>query len=233
MNIQRFPMTCTWIVTFLLAFSASLNKEERPIQTIPVYSVEWKEESLETTLEWCQTKYENLIIDWKRLEAEGVGRDTPITLQLTKKTTEQILKNILEQIKEPLRCYTIDGVSKVSTKKYYDDIQFVEVYHVADIIARIPNFEGPEVSLSEEQGQGQTSPFSGEGQEKEEENKEPDAEEVAELIQKVVEPDSWAANGGKNTISPWENCLVVKASIEVHEIIGGSRIWTQKRSIGE
>lgn len=46
---------------------------------------------------------------------------------------------------------------------------------------------------------------------------------LVELIQRTIAPDSWDVNGGPGTIVyyPAFHCLVVRASGEVHEAIGG------------
>jgi hypothetical protein len=51
-----------------------------------------------------------------------------------------------------------------------------------------------------------------------------DAQQLIDLIQATIEPDSWAINGGKGTLyfySPL-NVLVIRQTAEVHEQIGGT-----------
>jgi len=73
-------------------------------------------------------------------------------------------------------------------------------------------------------GGGVGNPFSGSGGEEEEDEGKPleeRVEELVELIRATVEPDDWAENGGRNTIRAWKSNIIVRAPIEVHEIIGG------------
>ncbi|RMF83456.1 MAG: hypothetical protein D6744_04610, partial [Planctomycetota bacterium] len=46
---------------------------------------------------------------------------------------------------------------------------------------------------------------------------------ITDLILMSVEPESWAANGlgGRGTVFPYKNRLVVYNSLYVHQIIGG------------
>jgi hypothetical protein len=51
-----------------------------------------------------------------------------------------------------------------------------------------------------------------------------DAQQLIDLIQATIEPDSWAINGGKGTLyfySPL-NVLVIRQTAEVHEQLGGT-----------
>jgi len=208
----------------------------------PVYNVYWDNEPLEPILEWCQERYINLIIDWNRLDTAGVDRHMPIRLELKGKTIKTIINNILDQIEEPLRCYTINGITKISTKQYYDDQKFIFVYNVDDILMHIPNFTGPVISISDSggggaaaisigQGQGQggqSNPFSdSSSEEKKEISKEENAKNLVNMIRAVVEPDSWTDAGGDNSIYVFKDMLIIRAPIEIHEIIGGSRQWTR------
>jgi hypothetical protein len=46
-------------------------------------------------------------------------------------------------------------------------------------------------------------------------------QQLADMIKKTIEPDSWDDNGGRGTIRVFNCTLVVRNTIEVHEKIGG------------
>lgn len=74
-------------------------------------------------------------------------------------------------------------------------------------------------------GGGGGNPFSdGGGEESEDSEDKPleeRMEELVDLIKATVEPTEWDDEGGKNTIRAWKTNIIVRAPIEVHEIIGG------------
>ncbi len=75
-------------------------------------------------------------------------------------------------------------------------------------------------------GFGSQPPFSdsgdSEGEDEEGKSLEERMDDIVELIRNTVEPDDWAkTGGGKNTIRAWNRMIVVRAPIEVHELIGG------------
>jgi hypothetical protein len=46
-------------------------------------------------------------------------------------------------------------------------------------------------------------------------------QELVELIQQAVEPDSWQVNGGLGHIVPFQRSIVVRNTILVHQRLGG------------
>ncbi|HRX86813.1 MAG TPA: hypothetical protein P5572_17440, partial [Phycisphaerae bacterium] len=74
-------------------------------------------------------------------------------------------------------------------------------------------------------GQGNQNPFSGSGDSGDEEDEGKSVEErmddLVELIRETIEPESWAENGGPNTIRAFRRQIIVRAPIEIQEQIGG------------
>ncbi len=63
-----------------------------------------------------------------------------------------------------------------------------------------------------------------EGEDEEGKSLEERMEDIVDLIRSTIEPDGWAEGaigGGRNTIRAWNRMIVVRAPIEVHELIGG------------
>ncbi|MBI5866528.1 MAG: hypothetical protein HZB38_18825 [Planctomycetes bacterium] len=46
--------------------------------------------------------------------------------------------------------------------------------------------------------------------------------ELVNVITASLEPDSWAVNGGRCTIVPWRGHLVVRATLDIHQALGGA-----------
>jgi len=213
---------------------AARAAEEFQARTFTVkmlYAVDWDEKPLSEVVDWYGEQLsQNVLVDWTSLNAAGIEQDTPVTLTLSNVSLGSILDNALKLVSDvPLRYHTVDDITMISTKTHWDQIKFIRVYSVADLLHRIPNFKGPTISLDNGgQSTGSENPFSGsEGTDDEDDKGLLDIKELADLIRSVIEPDSWRENGGDNTIRPWRGVLVVRAPIEIQEIIGGPYVWTK------
>jgi general secretion pathway protein D len=82
----------------------------------------------------------NLHLDPLGLSAEGVGTDTPVTINLTQGDIS--LKSALQLVLEPLHLgYVIkDEVLKVTSAHLKDGEVYTVTYNVADLVIPIPNF---------------------------------------------------------------------------------------------
>src|SRR5262249_29195972 len=78
-------------------------------------------------------------LDPQGLQAEGVGTDTPISIDLSQDIS---LKSALKLILEPLRLtYVIkDEVLKVTSEDVKRGQLYTVMYPVGDLVIRIPNF---------------------------------------------------------------------------------------------
>jgi general secretion pathway protein D len=81
----------------------------------------------------------NIHLDPRGLSQEGVGTDTPITINLSKEIS---LKSALNLILEPLHLsYVInDEVLKITSEQLRDGEIYPQTYNVADLVTPIPNF---------------------------------------------------------------------------------------------
>jgi general secretion pathway protein D len=81
----------------------------------------------------------NIHLDPRGLGQEGVGSDTPVTINLSKEIS---LKSALNLILEPLHLtYVIhDEVLKVTSEQLRDGELYTVPYNVADLVTPIPNF---------------------------------------------------------------------------------------------
>ncbi|REK17213.1 MAG: general secretion pathway protein GspD [Planctomycetota bacterium] len=103
-------------------------------------SLKFRERPLSEVLEHLATLAAvNLYVDPLGLEDEGVGSDTPVTIDLTQEIT---LKSALTLILEPLHLsYVIQNeVLKVTSEQLCDGVTDARIYDVADLVIPIPNF---------------------------------------------------------------------------------------------
>ena len=211
-----------------------------------IEEIDWDETPLEAVFDWVAEQGEaNVVVVWRALEAEGVDRDTPINLRLKNTTVGKLLSEALIQISEGdgLRYHASGNTIKVSTRRDFNRKLYVRVYDASDLIFKIPDFQGPSVDLAGQSSGGggggggggsgggtlpnfgDDPPFDGQGGNDDDNNNDQDTDEemekLVEMIRNTIAPDEWSENGGKNTIRYWKKNIIVRASIEVHEQIGG------------
>ncbi len=88
----------------------------------------------------------NIFVNWKALEIEGVGKDTPVTARLREVKFSKALSVILADVGGGTTRlgYTVDqGVITISSSTELNKTGITRVYDVLDIIAEIPDFKAP------------------------------------------------------------------------------------------
>jgi len=186
----------------------------------------------------------NIDVDWKTLEAAGITRDTPIALDVHDVTAGRLLKMVLAiaGTKERLTAYIDDNVVQITTRAADDAIMIIKVYDVTDLISLDDHFNpianvgnmgsmngvsgagGSNGQNGANSGFGNSGSFGGSnngGNSNGVSNKEAKANHLIQVIQAAVRPDVWQVNGGKATISYFNNQLIVSAPRSVQRLIGG------------
>ncbi len=209
-----------------------------------IEEIDWDDTPLESVFDWVTEQGEvNVVVVWRALEAEGVDRDTPIRLRLKNATVGKILTEVLVQISEgeELRYHASGNTIKISTRRDFNRKLYVRVYDASDLIFKIPDFKGPSVDLAGQSSGGggggggsgggtlpnfgTDEPFNDQGGNDDDNTDEQEADEemqkLVEMIRNTIAPDEWSEKGGRNTIRYWKKNIIVRASIEVHEQIGG------------
>ena len=230
--------------------------------------VDWDEVPLESVVDWLTEQGPiNVVVVWRALEAQGIDRDTPVTLLLRNARVGQVLSEALDQVSElgDVRYRGVGSTIKISTREEFNRKLYVRVYDVSDLIFQVPDFKGPSVDVAGEGGgggggmggggmgggmggggmggggmggggmggggMGMQNPFSGGSEEQDDEGDSQSLEErmdaIVELIKNTIEPENWDENGGRNTIRAWNRMIIVRAPIEVHELIGGPFVLPQ------
>ncbi|MHC4093961.1 MAG: hypothetical protein ACYSVY_27425, partial [Planctomycetota bacterium] len=183
----------------------------------------------------------NVVVRWRALEAEGIDAESPVTLRLSNTTVGKVLAEVLDQVSETdtLLFRGIGNTVKISTRSDFNRKLYVRVYDVSDILLKVPDFtDAPSIDLTESSGGGGGGRGGGGGgdesifgddddddDEEDDEDIEQRIQDLIELIENTVEPETWLVNGGRGTIVAFAKMLVVRASIEVHEKIGGPFVF--------
>ncbi len=204
-----------------------------------VDSVDFQDATFEEILDWVRDQGPiNVVPQWRALEAEGVGRDALVNLQLQDTIVADVLNAAMDQVTEvrSLRYRGTGNTLKISTESDFNRKLEVRVYDVADILVRIPNFtEAPQIEIEQQGGGGggggggsQQQLFAGTGGQEEDDDEETDLGEedpsltlLRELIEDTVAPETWQQYGGDGIIKGFNRSLVVRTSVEVHEMIAG------------
>lgn len=210
-----------------------------------VETIAWEEEPFEQVIDWLKQEGENMVnivVRWGPLSVESIDRDTPVSLELNNTTVAETLVEVLELLSDSgeLRFHAIRNTLRISTKADTDRKKFVRVYDVTDILFRVRDFgeAAPNIDLQNTSsggggGGGGQSVFQGgsggqeqTGGDQEEQELEERLEELRDLIQETIAPETWdtatGAVAGTGRIRTYRRSLVVYNTIEVHEMISGT-----------
>lgn len=181
----------------------------------------------------------NLHINWKAIEATGVGKDTQVNLRARDVRLEKVLTLLLNEASggsDMLTFYVDAGVIEITTREEADKQMFTRVYPIQDLIVEIPDFAGPDFNITQNNtptsggggggGGGGQGPFGGGGGSNREDNntqmtREERAQQLIDIITDTIRPDIWQKNGGTAAIRHFNGNLIVTAPRSVHEMIGG------------
>ncbi len=213
-----------------------------------VESISWDEDTtFEEVIDWLRAESEgkvNILLRWTALGIEGIDRDTVVTLELTNTTVAEVLNETIDQISDDgeIRYHAFSNKLKISTKADFDRRLYVRIYDAADIVFRVEDFGqgAPAIDL-QQAGQGgggggggggaSRSVFTGtggaqsqsQGGEQAEQELEERLEKLKDVIVIMFAPETWADGGagGRGQIQVYNSMLIVKNTIEVHQMIAG------------
>lgn len=183
---------------------------------------------------WSSTTDIPMVIDWDTLELEGISAESPITLDL-KTVPAKLLLNVLMRQASPevdLIYEATPWYVQVMTKRQANHHTVLRVYHVADMVMRIPNFtNAPSFDLSAALsntnsggGGGSSSGLFTDNSDDEEDDqptKTQRGQDLADMIRNTIEPDIWQTNGGQfSSVRYYDGRLIVNAPMYVHRQIG-------------
>ncbi len=200
---------------------------------------EFQDQTFEEVLDWIRDQGPiNIVPQWRALEAEGIGPDSLISLQLRDTTVGDVLIEAVDQLSDvtPVLFRATRNTLKISTKADFDRKLELRVYNITDLLIRIKNFtEAPRIDIQQQtgggQGGGSEQLFQGGGDEQDDDDEDRELDEddpglvkMREVIEDTIEPEAWDTYGGKASIRPWDRSLIVNAPIEIHEKIAGAYV---------
>lgn len=191
--------------------------------------------AFEQVIAWLQDYTgANIVVHWQMLADAGVPRDKPISLYAKNLRLSQVLWLVMNEAggADVKLAYRASGnLIVLSTEEDLGREMLVRVYDVADLLSRFPQFQdGPRVDAQNAtQGAGVFNSAGGNMEDAADQTStnnppnqpDPDMLRLSDLIQRTIQPDSWAANFGPGSISIWRTQLVVRNSMRVHQEIGG------------
>lgn len=210
----------------------------RKVLRAKVDLVEWEDTPLSEVLDWVRERGAiNVVARWNVLEPAGINPDSPVTLRLKEASLASILSEALAGLSsaEEIRYQGVGNTLTISTREDLNRKMFVKAYPVNDLLFRIPEFtDAPSINIQQTGGGGgagggsaSQNPFQGGaggggGGDEDNRTKKDKIDELIELIVNTVEPEVWRENGGQATIRAFgDNTIVVRASLDVHEKLGG------------
>ena len=168
----------------------------------------------------------NIHVNWASLELIGVDRDKPITLKASKVSLRQVLNLVADQLSGSLdkmeRVYWVvdDGVVTIATGSALNSKMRTRVYNVADLLAVVPNFKAPSVSISDRSANQSSGDSSfGDDDSDEDEDAESRAEQrqrqqdtLIEIIRNSIGEEMWQPIG-KGSIRLLGNQMIISQSL--------------------
>jgi hypothetical protein len=141
-----------------------------------------------------------ILLDKQALDQQSVTYETTVRFKARKVTMRTVLRRILADV--GLAYYIKDEAIQVTSTDRAKDMLTTRVYYIGDLVSRLSIDLGP--ILNQQQVLD-------------------NARHIIESIQTTIQPDSWSINNGPGQIhfDPARMVLVVKASAEVHYMLGG------------
>ena len=189
---------------------------------------------------WSRQSDVPLVIDWDRLERQGIDIDRPLKLKLEAVPAGQVLKLMMRQAAPATRLVhqVTPWYVEVLSKQSADRRSVLRVYDVRDLLMVIPHFDdAPSFDLraalsNTDTGGGGESGTDDTGgglfgdAEAQADDDRPATERergraLLAMITDTIEPDIWRANGGESGTARYHRgLLLITAPPYVHRQIG-------------
>jgi type II secretory pathway component GspD/PulD (secretin)/outer membrane biosynthesis protein TonB len=177
----------------------------------------------------------NYDVRWNQLQAAGVERDTPVSLQLTNVPAEEALRRVLQQVStefDPVGFSIIEGIVTISTERDLQRTTFIRNYDIRDLLLPIRDFNNaPDLELNELLGNvGNEGGGGGGGSDLFNDDDDDDEDEVDrdELVLQIItliqdtvgQQEEWAAFGGVvSSVTEINSQLIVRSTADNHREI--------------
>ncbi len=96
----------------------------------------------------------NFHVNWRALEATGISKDTPVTLNVKDVSIARALDLVLDQLNVGRDRYSSlywiidEGVVQIAPGEAFNRTTQVRIYDIGDILMVVPNFVGPRIDLT-------------------------------------------------------------------------------------
>lgn len=169
-----------------------------------------------------QTKDVLVFVDWPTIEAEGISRQTPVSMTIANVPAAKILQLILQQVSPQhtteLDYAVTDGVVTISTRAKLrtaaTDLRVYDIRDLLTLVARynIPPFNADGIVVEDPSGPQSINDRT--------ESRAQAVDHLTLLIQETVgRIDDWEVNGGPDSIRELNGNLVIKTTPECHRQI--------------
>lgn len=192
-------------------------------------SVEYRDTPLAEVFEDIARRGDfNLDVNYRALEALGIDRNTPVALRLRDVSFARLLRQVIESVAPPpsLLDYTArEGVVTVTSKEAINQDVFSKVYDIRDLLIVLTPIEVQNQEFGQVQQAGRGSaqnPFQGGGGSSPEDLEDQQQElldDLVELMEQTITPDSWISAGGNGSVNDFNGTLIVTQTDENHRRI--------------
>lgn len=208
----------------------------------PVDSVNFEDSTFEEFIDWLRDQGQiNVVPQWRALEQVGIGPDVLLTVRLENTNVREVLDTALTELStlDAVKFQGVGNTLRISTELDFNRKLHVRVYDVTDLLVSIPDYDAAiqidlatlaqgqqggagSVPQAIRQGQGQ----GGQGTRFTENQEQagqatPEMTQLIQVIEDTVEPTTWQTYGGQGVIRSFNKVIVVRNTVDVHEMIAG------------
>ena len=171
---------------------------------------------------------------------DGLDRDALITLKAKRLSALRLLELVLEKAEAGSAAFsggytwqmTEWGTIECGPKELLARRARLEIYPITDLLWEIPDYdEAPEIDLqtvlqSSQGGGGGQSPFQdAQDDDLDRTTLEERSVELIEIIEALVEPETWLSGGGTASVRYFQGNLLVRGPDYLHRNLGGYSWW--------
>lgn len=224
-----------------LAFAESAeNQRVNSLISSKKAPARFNESPLDSVVNFLQTvTLLNIDVDWASLEAMGVQRDKPITLNLTNVPIKTVLDKVCEKISpgvdisQRIGWAVNDGVLTIAAEEALRKNTQLVIYDIRDLLIEVPQYANvPQFDLSaalQSSGQGGgsgQSPFQSGNQQNQQadfgRNRDARIDQLIQIIQENVDSEGWKDLGGTTgSIQRLDGSLIIVNTAKNHQAING------------
>lgn len=216
----------------------TLLKLSRPITV--TFTDQRLEDILSFIAQYSGAQIEALYADDRN--PDGLERDRTITVRAENATVLRLIESVLQKASDGFSDNTWQmadtGELQIGPKSRLNKFRRVQLYDINDLLLEIPEYtDVPLIDLQSVlqsgQGGGGQSPFSGAGDDQQQDDKRVErqekANEIIDIITQTVEPEQWVDGGGTGgTLRYWQGTLIVNAPDYMHRQLNGYPYWPSR-----